>query len=199
MISVIDFGAGNLQSVRNALSFLNQEFQVVDTPQEIKNAKKIIFPGVGNFGSAMKELQKRELNSAISESLSKGIPFLGICLGMQLLFEESEESFESEGLKFLNGKIVKFRKEKKVPQIGWNNVKIKKGSKMFSGIGNNEYFYFVNSFYPKPENENIISGETIYGEKFASAIEFENIWAVQFHPEKSGKAGLKLIENFIKV
>ncbi len=199
MISIIDFGAGNLQSVRNALSFLNCEFQVVDTSREITKAKKIIFPGVGNFGSAIDELQKKEVDSAISKSISLGVPFLGICLGMQLLFEKSEESFESNGLKILKGKVIEFQKEKKVPQIGWNSVKINKESKMFEGIDTGEYFYFVNSFYPKPENKNIISGETKYGEKFASAIEFENIWAVQFHPEKSGKIGLKLIENFIKV
>jgi len=198
MITIIDFGAGNIQSLINALVFLGERVRVGSQPKEIVSAEKVIFPGVGNFGEAMRTLKKRNLIPAIRRNIQKGAPFLGICLGFQLLFEESEEANWVEGIKIFKGRVLRFQKVK-VPQIGWNQIEIKKRDRIFTGIQNKSFVYFVHSFYVKPSNRKIISGTANYGRKFVSAISFQNIFGVQFHPEKSGSVGLKILKNFVNI
>lgn len=200
MIVVIDYGIGNLGSVVNALDKLGIKNQISSSPSVIKKASALILPGVGAAGQGMKNLKKRNLDKTIVKEIEKGKPFLGICLGMQLLFEESEEG-NVECLGIFKGVVKKFVKERKVPQIGWNNIQIQneKFKKMFNKIPNNSYFYFVNSYYCEPTDQSIIIGKTTYGEKFASIVGKNNIVGVQFHPEKSGKVGFTLLQNFIRI
>lgn len=201
MIAVIDYGIGNLASVINALKRLKIQAKITADPEEIKKADALILPGVGAAGEGMRNLKKRGLDKIIIDQISKGRPFLGICLGMQLLFEKSEEG-DVECLGVIRGKVIKFKKERKVPQIGWNNIKFKVhpaqcGIK-FKNIPDNSYFYFVNSYYCEPGDKSIIAAETIYGEKFPSVVMQKNIVATQFHPEKSGKVGFLLLENILR-
>jgi len=191
MIAIIDYGAGNLSSVKNAFDFLGVESKITNNSKEILTADRIVFPGVGSFRTMMKKLQENNLENPIKKAISNGVPFLGICLGMQMLFEESEESPGVKGLGILKGKVKKFT-QGKVPQVGWNKVKSTK-----TNLLENSYYYFVNSYYVKPE-ENVILGKTNYFKEFASAVQKENIIGVQFHPEKSGKIGLKFIERWLK-
>lgn len=197
MIVIIDYGVGNLASVKNALDKLGTESKISSDPVVIKKAKTLILPGVGAAGRGMKNLKKLDLNKVIVEEIKKGKPFLGICLGMQLLFEKSEEG-NVNCLGILKGQVKKFKKMRKIPQIGWNQVDIKNKSGLFNGIKNNSYFYFVNSFYCLPKEKQVIAGLTNYGEEFASIVTKENVTGVQFHPEKSGPVGFKLLENFVK-
>lgn len=198
MITIIDCGIGNFRSVENAFKYLGKRVKVTDNPQEIKKAKKIVLIGVGNFSEAVKSLRGKNLDLLIKKEIFKGKPFLGICLGMQLLFEKSRESPKIRGLSILKGKCLKFRKVK-TPQLGWNQIKIKRKSKILKGVKNGSFFYFMHSFYVKPASENLVIATTDYGEEFSSVINFKNIFGVQFHPEKSGKAGLKIIKNFIEL
>lgn len=188
MIAIIDYGNGNLNSIKNAFDFLKKESKITGNPKEILQAEKIVFPGVGSFGYMMKQLKEKKLEEPIKESIKNGKPFLGICLGLQALFEESEESPKIKGLSILKGKNIKFRKGK-VPQIGWNSIIPKK-----KGIIKKGFAYFVNSYYAVPKNKEIVLAVTDYFGGFASAIQKENVIAVQFHPEKSGEFGL----NFLK-
>lgn len=188
MIVIIDYGLGNLASVKNALDKLGVESKISNDPLMIKKADKLILPGVGAAGQGMKNLKEKGLDKLIIEEIRTGKPFLGICLGMQLLFEKSEEG-NVNCLGILKGTVKKFKKMKKIPQIGWNQVEI---------IKDKSYFYFVNSFYCQPKDKKIITGITKYGEKFASIVVKDNLWGVQFHPEKSGSVGFKLLENFAK-
>ena len=197
MIVIIDYGVGNLASVKNALDKLGAESKISSDPLMIKKAKALILPGVGAAGQGMKNLKKLDLDKVIVEEIEKGKPFLGICLGMQLLFEKSEEG-NVNCLGILKGQVKKFRTMRKIPQIGWNQVYIKNKSDLFKGVKNNSYFYFVNSFYCLPEEKQVIAGLTDYGETFASIVIKKNIIGVQFHPEKSGKVGFQLLENFVK-
>ena len=197
MIAVIDIGSGNLSSVANALKYLNAQYKITSKNEDIEQADKVIFPGVGNFGNAMSNLKKQGLIESIKKAISDKKPFLGICLGMQLLFDESEESPNKKGLVIFEGKVRKFKVGLKVPQIGWNQIKIKNG-KVFKGIKGSPYMYFVHSYYAEPADKSIITATTDYGIDFASAIEKDNVFAVQFHPEKSGEVGLKILENFLK-
>lgn len=192
---IIDYGLGNLASVKNALDKLGIKNKISSNPSVLKKAKALILPGVGAAGQGMKNLKSMGLDKVIIEEIEKGKPFLGICLGVQLLFEKSEED-NVNCLGILKGQVKKFKKMRKVPQIGWNQVEIKQKSNLFSGISNNSYFYFVNSFYCAP-GEKITTGLTNYGETFASVVEKKNIIGVQFHPEKSGKIGFKLLRNFM--
>ncbi len=192
MIAIIDYGAGNLNSVKNAFSYLGVDSEVTSDSKRIEAADKIILPGVGSFGEMMKTLQEKRLVEPIKKSIKKGNLFLGICLGLQALFEESEESEKVKGLEILKGKVVKFRKGK-VPQIGWNRI-IPRGK----GIFREGYAYFVNSYYVVPEDTGIIETTTDYFGDFASAIKYENITAVQFHPEKSGKFGLEILQRWLR-
>ncbi len=196
MIVIIDYNAGNLRSIYKAVELFGKA-KISQSVEDILSADKIILPGVGNFGSAVKHLLP--LKDAIIESIIKDkVPFLGICLGMQLLFEESEEKPGVKGLSVIKGNVVKFRNVKKLPHMGWNTVKIIKDIELFDGIKDGSYFYFVHSYYVNPKEE-CIAGETDYYINFPSVIHKENIYATQFHPEKSGKIGLKIIENFVNL
>lgn len=201
MIAIIDYGAGNLHSVRNALNFLGTKNIVSDNPEEILNADKIILPGVGAFGDAMKALNEKNLADTIKKAVKAGKPILGICLGMQLFFDESEESPGVEGLGILKGRFVKIPKKSdiKIPHMGWNNLSIAKNSRILKDIGDEPYVYFVHSYYLEPEDEAVVSAYTDYGTRLAVAAEKENIFAVQFHPEKSGDTGLKILKNFTEL
>ena len=193
-IVIIDYGAGNLTSVRNAFAFLKLDAVITDKPIEIENASAIVFPGVGNFGFMMKQLKKKKLDVAIKKAISNGKKFLGICLGMQALFEESEESPKIKGLAIFKGKVMKFTAGK-VPQIGWNKIlPVKKEKEIFR----QEYAYFVNSYYVVPKDKSIIAAKTDYNGKFACAVKYKNITAVQFHPEKSGKQGIELLRRWLE-
>lgn len=198
MIAVVDYGLGNLHSVSKALEANNIKVKVTSNPSEIFNAKAIVLPGVGAFLKGMENLEKLNLLEVIVENIKKGKPFLGICLGLQLLFTRSFEHKLSEGMGIFKGEVVKFLKAPKIPHIGWNRLNLKKNSKIFEGIPPNVYFYFVHSYYVKPE-EDIVLATTFYGEEFPSAVAKDNIFGVQFHPEKSGKWGLKFLSNFVKL
>lgn len=197
MIVIIDYGIGNLASVKNALDKLGVESKISSDSLVIKNADALILPGVGAAGQGMMNLIKKGLDKVIVEEIKNGKPFLGICLGMQLLFEKSEEG-NAKCLGILKGSVKKFKKMRKVPQIGWNKVDIEQRLDLFKGIDDKSYFYFVNSYYCLPKDKKIIAGLTNYGETFASIVMKNNIVGVQFHPEKSGKIGFQLLENFAK-
>jgi len=208
MIVIVDYGMGNLKSVENSALFLGKKVKVSSSSAIIKKAKRIIFPGVGHFHRAVKELKKRKLFDLLKKRIGEGVPFLGICLGMQLLLEKSQEAPGVKGLGIINGEVKKFTGKKLIiPHMGWNRIEIKdeglrmkeEGGRLFRGIKNNSYFYFAHSYYCKPRNSKVVLAATSYGSKFASALHKDNIWAVQFHPEKSQKLGLKVFNNFLKI
>ena len=201
MIVVVDYGMGNLRSVSKALEHAGTKVKVSDRPEDLKEAKGIVLPGVGAFRDAVRNLKERGLWEGIIEEVNRGKPFLGICLGLQLLFERSYEFGETEGFGFVKGEVVKFElpKEFKIPHMGWNQVYKKKESSLLTGIKEGEFFYFVHSYFVKPEEKSSVLTTTDYGIEFTSAVERENVFGVQFHPEKSQRAGLKLLENFIRV
>jgi imidazole glycerol-phosphate synthase subunit HisH len=199
MIGIIDYGAGNLLSVYKALKFLKVEPKILSKPEEFDGIDKLILPGVGAFQSAMKKLLNSGMSGKTLEWLENDKPFLGICLGMQLLFESSEEAEAGfKGLCFLKGSVPKFQTDK-VPQIGWNNVTYPRESNLFRDIKSGSSFYFLHSYYIKPEDEKTGIGSTDYEISYTSAINKGNIYGVQFHPEKSGKNGLKLLQNWIEL
>ncbi|MFA6521183.1 MAG: imidazole glycerol phosphate synthase subunit HisH [Candidatus Gracilibacteria bacterium] len=192
MIAIIDYGAGNIQSVCNALKKIGQEFKIANSPEGLCGADKIIMPGVGSAGAAMQSLLESNLIEAISGS---GVPFLGICLGMQLLADFSEED-GVQCCSIIPGRVRKFNDGRlKVPHMGWNKVERTQKSPLLSGIGDGNYFYFVHSFYFDAPQEFVVA-QTIYGLKFPAIIQKDNFYAVQFHPEKSGPMGLQLLRNF---
>lgn len=198
MIAIIDYDAGNVKSVEKALQALNQEVVITKDKATLLAADKVILPGVGAFGDAMEKLQTYGLIEVIQELVEMKKPFLGICLGLQLMFEESEESPGVKGLGLLKGKIVRFpQSELKVPQIGWNSLNFPKESVLFKGIRNGEYVYFVHSYYLKAE-EDIVAATTEYGVTVHAAVEKGNIFACQFHPEKSSEVGLHILKNFVE-
>ena len=198
MIAIIDYGAGNLQSVKKAFDFIGAESVITNDPQVILSADKILLPGVGSFGDAMDSMHKNGLVETVKECALSGKPFLGICLGLQLLFEESEESPGVKGLGIFKGKIKKFSSDMglKIPHIGWNSLEIKQKDTLFKDIPENAYVYFVHSYYLHAEDENDIATVTNYGIDFHSAVGKNNIFATQFHPEKSGDVGLQILRNF---
>lgn len=203
MIALIDYGAGNLRSVHKALKFVGAEVRVVTRPDEIGGARALVLPGVGAFDDCIHALRKQELLEASVDFIHTGRPFLGICVGYQALFEKSEE-FNScaAGLSLFGGKVVRFdgRNGLKVPQIGWNQIEITRPEcPLFKGVESGSYVYFVHSFYPQPTDPSIIASETEYGQRFASAVWKDNVYATQFHPEKSQRVGLKLLENFVNL
>ncbi len=206
MIAIVDYGMGNLKSVENSALFLGKKVKVSSSPVIIKKAERIIFPGVGHFGRAVKELKKRKLFCLLKRRIAEGVPFLGICLGMQLLLEKSQEAPSIKGLGIIKGEVKKFTGKKLiVPHMGWNQIILNKKSKqskdrtLFKGIKDGSYFYFAHSYYCKPRKSKVILAATSYGGKFASALHKDNVWAVQFHPEKSQKLGLKVFNNFLKI
>ena len=199
MIAIIDYDAGNIKSVEKAVAYLGKEPRITRDRDEILNAEKIILPGVGAFGDAMKRLEAYGLVDVIKEAVKRGIPFLGICLGLQLIFDESEESPGVKGLSLLPGKIIRFPKIEglKVPQIGWNDIGFPKESRLFAGIDEGSYVYFVHSYYLKAGNDEDVAAISRYGVPFHAAVEHDNIFACQFHPEKSSDVGLKILSNFL--
>lgn len=198
MIAVIDYNMGNLRSVAKALELLDAKVIVTSDIKLIKKADKIVFPGVGAFGDAMIELKKLNLIDTLKEEIFKK-PFLGICLGLELLFEGSEEAKDVKGLSIFKGSVKRFSRKVKIPHMGWNQIMIKKGCPIFKNIPDNTFMYFCHSYYVAPSDKNIIATQTKYDLDFVSAVAKDNIFAVQFHPEKSQKIGLKLLENFIKL
>jgi glutamine amidotransferase len=199
LIAVIDYGMGNLKSVTNALEKLGADAVVTRDKQVIKASKAIILPGVGAFGKCIENLEKLELLDFIKETIGEGKQYLGICLGMQVLFESSEEAPGIAGMGVLKGTVPRFTGNIKIPHMGWNNIKIVKETEILRGIENSEYFYFVHSYYCSPEDKGIVATTTTYGEEFVSSVQKDNIFACQFHPEKSQKVGLQLLQNFVNL
>ena len=199
MVAIIDYGAGNLSSVKKALDFLGAESEITKDRDKIMAASHIILPGVGSFGDAMDSMNRRGLTKTVKEAALSGKPFLGICLGLQLLFESSEESPGVGGLGLLKGKIVEIPKDRglKVPHIGWNSVSLKQTDGIFKGIDQNSYFYFVHSYYLKGADEDAVAATTDYGVEIECAVQQGNLCATQFHPEKSSKTGLQVLKNFL--
>ncbi len=196
MLLLIDYGMGNLRSVSKALERVGFSVKVSSDPEEVKKAEVLVLPGVGAFRDAMENLKKLGLLKEILRHIEKGKPYMGICLGLQLLFERSYEFGETEGFGVLEGEVVLLPPKVKVPHIGWNQLWRQKPSDLLNGIKEGEYFYFVHSYHVVPKRQDIVLTTTDYGIDFVSSIEYENIFAVQFHPEKSQKAGLRLLENF---
>lgn len=197
-VTVLDYGAGNVRSVINALRRLGYAVKVVERAEDIASAERLVFPGVGEFGSMVQTLQAKGYLEPLRAYLRSGRPFLGICLGLQVLFERSEESPGIPGLGILRGEVRRFRGELSVPHIGWNGIRAKRPSRLFSGLIGEEKFYFVHSYYVRPEDPSAALATTNYGGEFASAVEVGNVAAVQFHPEKSGDAGLRVLRNFVE-
>lgn len=193
MICVINYGGGNVRSVTNLLQSLGYDFIVSSKEKEILSAQKIIFPGQGHFGQSMGALRECELDFTIHRAVEKRLPFMGICVGLQVLFETSEEAPEAKGLGLFKGNVVKFT-EGKIPQIGWNQIKTTPSNTVL----NDDFYYFVNSFYIKPQDETIISSIANYHIDFCASIEKENLVAMQFHPEKSGEAGVNAIKTWLE-
>jgi len=212
-ITVINYGLGNLRSVSKALEAAGAKTKVTDSPEDIVSAEAIVLPGVGAFYRGMKNLEKLGLIPAILEAVKKDKPFLGICLGLQILFSESEEHGVCKGLDIIKGKVKRFspsaptsrRGEIKIPHMGWNQVRKQKTedreqkTDILKDIPDNSYFYFVHSYYVEPEDKNTIIATTEYGRDFVSAVNKGNIWGVQFHPEKSSDMGLKILKNFVEL
>ncbi|MCQ4764329.1 imidazole glycerol phosphate synthase subunit HisH [Cloacibacillus evryensis] len=201
MIAVIDYGAGNLKSVKNALDHLGAANMRASTAKEILLADAVILPGVGEFGTAMAELERRGIKEAVIEAANGGRPLLGICLGMQLLFEAGEESPGAKGLGILPGRVPRFPAEMglKIPHMGWNSVMPLKENRLLDGLPKGSYMYFVHSFYVKAAERSDVSAISEYGLIFDAAVERGNIFGCQFHPEKSGAAGLAILKNFIEI
>ena len=202
MIAIIDYDAGNIKSVEKALLMLGEEACITRDKEVLLNADKVILPGVGAFGNAMEKIHEYGLYEVIWEIVRKGTPFLGICLGLQLLFEESEESPGVKGLGILPGKILRIpdnNSSLKIPQIGWNSLSFPNKGKLFEGLEEGCYVYFVHSYYLKAEEKDIVTAATEYGTTIHASVEKDNVFACQFHPEKSSAVGLKILENFIRL
>lgn len=199
MIAILDYDAGNVKSVEKALIYLGQEAKITRDRDEILTSEKVILPGVGNFGDAMKKLKSYKLDQMIYDIVDKGIPFLGICLGLQLLYESSDEAPGVTGLGLLKGTINRIpdQPDLKIPHMGWNSLDISKNATLFQGIESNPYVYFVHSYYLKAADEKEVAATTFYSTLIHASVEKNNIFACQFHPEKSSVVGLKILENFV--
>ncbi len=201
MIAIIDYDAGNIKSVEKALISLGEEVVITNDAETIMEASGVILPGVGAFGDAMEKLRSYGLVDVIRRVTEKGTPFLGICLGLQVLFESSDETPGVEGLGVLKGKIVRIPDGEglKIPHIGWNSLDYPNAGRLFAGIAENSYVYFVHSYYLQAEDENIVTACTEYGVSIQASVEKDNVFACQFHPEKSSDVGLKILSNFIAI
>ena len=201
MIAIIDYDAGNLKSVEKALLSMNEECIITRDSKEILTADKVILPGVGAFGDAMDKLKSFELDKVIKEVAAKGTPFLGICLGLQLLFEGSDESQGVEGLHILDGSIKKIPDKEglKIPHIGWNSLDLINQGRLFKGLSKEPYVYFVHSYYLEAADNNIVKATTEYSTTIHASVEKDNVFACQFHPEKSSTVGLQILKNFTEI
>ncbi len=201
MVAIIDYDAGNLKSVEKALQALGEDSVITRDHAVILRAEQVILPGVGSFGMAMEQLKRFGLVQVIREVAQKGTPFLGICLGLQLLFEGSAENEGVEGLGLLQGEIVKLPDAAglKIPHIGWNSLELRNNGRLFSGIASQPYVYFVHSYYLQAKEEQIVKATTEYGVEIHASVEQGNLFACQFHPEKSSAVGLKILQNFISI
>lgn len=205
MIAIIDYGMGNLRSVEKGFQKVGVDVSVTNSPDVVSKADAVVLPGVGAFRDCMRELTNLALIDAVVDSIKKGKPYLGICLGLQVLFSESEEFGRCRGIDIFRGNVVRFdfdniqnadRSTLKVPHMGWNGIRMKNSNPLFSGIPDNSYFYFVHSFYVVPDDPSIIATTTDYGTEFTSSVWKDNVFAVQFHPEKSQAMGLQVLKNF---
>ncbi len=198
MISIIDYDAGNLKSVEKAFKFLGEESVITRDRDVILSSDKVILPGVGSFGDAMNNLHNYGLVDVIHEVVAENKPFLGICLGLQLLFERSDETPGVDGLGVLKGEILRIPDKEglKIPHMGWNSLNIKEGARLFKDVPDNSYVYFVHSYYLKAADENIVAASTEYSTHIHASVESGNVFACQFHPEKSSDVGLKILKNF---
>ena len=201
MIAIIDYGAGNIQSVSKALAHIGCDAFITRDKDKILKADGAVLPGVGSFGDTMDTMIEYGIKDTVIEYAKSGKPFLGICLGLQLLFPKSEESPEAEGLGIFDGSITKIPSGEglKIPHIGWNSLDIKKSDGLFKGIGKNPYVYFVHSYFLNASDKSIVSAQTEYGVTIDAAVEKGNVYATQFHPEKSGETGLKILRNFVDI
>ncbi len=200
MTAIIDYDAGNLRSVEKALQALDEETVITRDRAEILAADRVILPGVGSFGDAMERLHGYGMAEVIHQAVKEGMPFLGICLGLQLLFERSDESEGVEGLGILKGEILRLPEGegRKIPHMGWNSLKIRQGSRLFAGVESGSYVYFVHSYYLKAADEAQVAASTEYTAHIHAAVESGNVFACQFHPEKSGSTGLAILKNFVQ-
>lgn len=201
MIAIIDYDAGNIKSVEKAISYLGEEACITRDRDLILNSDRVILPGVGSFGDAMGKLREYQLVNTICDVVERGTPFLGICLGLQLLFQSSEESPGVTGLGLLEGEIVRIPEAPglKIPHMGWNSLEYRKDAKLFQGLAPEPYVYFVHSYYLKAKHEVDVAATTIYSTKIHASVEHGNLFACQFHPEKSSTVGLQILKNFIRV
>lgn len=201
MIAIIDYDAGNIKSVEKAIQYLGEDAVITRDRDLILNSDKVILPGVGSFGDAMAKIREYDLVNTIYDVVDKKTPFLGICLGLQLLFKTSEESEGVTGLGLLDGRIIRIPDAPglKIPHMGWNSLDIKPGATLFQGIENQSYVYFVHSYYLQAEHEEDVAATTVYSTKIYASVEHENIYACQFHPEKSSRVGLQILKNFIQL
>ena len=201
MIGIIDYDAGNIRSVEKALAALHEEAVLSRDPKTLLAADKLILPGVGAFGDAMDNLKKYGLDEVIHEAVDRQIPLLGICLGLQLLFDRSEESPGVEGLGILKGEIVRFPEQPglKIPHMGWNSLKFQNNGRLFKGIPEDSYVYFVHSYYLKAADEGIVTATTEYSTHIHASVEQGNVFACQFHPEKSSDIGIQILKNFVEL
>ena len=201
MIAIIDYDAGNIKSVEKALLLLGEEVKITDDAQEILSADKVVLPGVGAFGDAMGNLERRRLVPVIRETVEKGTPFLGICLGLQLLFERSDEAPGVAGLGILPGEILRIPSKEglKIPHMGWNSLHLEHGGRLFDQVSEQSYVYFVHSYYLKAGEEEIVKASTEYGVHIHASVEKGNVFACQFHPEKSSEVGLRILSNFVNI
>jgi glutamine amidotransferase len=197
-VAIIDYGVGNLRSVEKAFAATGCEASISSDESFLRSAERLVLPGVGAFAACMKALAERGFDRLVRERVVAGTPLLGVCVGMQMLFEESEEFGSTRGLRLLKGRVRKFGSELLVPQVGWNRIHQKRPHALFEGIANGSFCYFVHSFYCEPEDEAVVVGETEYGRKYASVVAHENICGVQFHPEKSQDVGLRMLKNFTR-
>ncbi|EOS80603.1 imidazole glycerol phosphate synthase, glutamine amidotransferase subunit [Dorea sp. 5-2] len=201
MIAILDYDAGNIKSVEKALKLLGQEVTVTREREAILKADKVILPGVGAFGDAMEKIRRYGLYEVIHEVTGRGTPFLGICLGLQLLFERSEESPGAEGLGILKGEILRIPDTPglKVPHMGWNSLEFREDGRLFEGMQKEPYVYFVHSYYLKAADEGIVTAVTEYGTQIHASVESGNVFACQFHPEKSSDVGIRILKNFLSI
>jgi imidazole glycerol-phosphate synthase subunit HisH len=201
MIAIIDYGMGNLRSVQKALEKVGSSAVITSDPAQVAAADKVVLPGVGAFEDAISELHRLNLDRPVLDAVHSGKPFLGICLGLQLLFDVSFENGRHKGLGVVPGEVVRFElpKDFSVPHMGWNQLNIRKPTPLLDGLGDGTYVYFVHSYYVVPEDKSVVAAETDYGGPFCSMIAFDNVYATQFHPEKSQSDGLRILKNFAEL